>query len=198
MARQNLSKNQRIKCYSLILERGDPEVCSYCGKTCQELGLGKFDKNIGEGGLEIHHTSYDVSMTDIRFQKFMCHSCNHLQQFSYDEISKYDRELSASHKSNLEKEPRFRRWFANYLKEHNYKVKKKEVKRSGAYISGANVTTVDRWIEPLVSEESPLTDSLWIDGQQYIVIRGREFKHEDDENISIPSIDEFIANQAYK
>ena len=191
MARRNMPKKVRVFLYTQLLEKGELEICSHCQKSCDELGIKQFDKNTGTGGLEIHETDYSLPLISLSNKRFMCHSCNHLKQFSFNEITKYQNELSASHKSNLIKHPIFLEWFSNYLQENNYRVRKKEVIRSGAYISGANVVTVARWLEPIVSAESPLTDSGWFDGEQFITLRGREFNKEESKPLNM-EIGEFL------
>ena len=94
MPRQNMPKKIRMKCYPKLLKRW-PEVCSNCLKGCDELNIPRYDPDSGTGGLQIHHTSYDVPLDDIEYQRFMCHSCNHKKEFSYSELEKYHRELSA-------------------------------------------------------------------------------------------------------
>ncbi len=170
MAQPNMPKEMRKKLYPKMLKKW-PEICSNCQKSIEELNLKPFN---GEtGGLQLHHTSYQFRLDDIEYIRFMCHGCNHKQEFSKQTIIEAERELSASHKANIQKHPIFLEWFANAMVENNYHMPRKEIIASGAYISGANVKTVGGWIEPLVSPEGPFSD-VDIHGVNTVYLKGKE------------------------
>lgn len=175
MARPNMPKKIRVKCY-VKLQKKWPEICSHCQKTLTELHLPDFDPISGTGGMPIHHTRYDVAMDDTEYQRFMCHGCNHLKEFSYAELEKYHNELSSSMHKNLDTHQIFQEWFAHEMSEekNNYKMSYADVVDSGSYVSGANVSTVERWVRPLVSKAGPFSRSS-IDGVDSIYLKGKDF-----------------------
>ena len=173
MARPNMPKKVRVKCYPLLLKVW-PEVCSNCQKTCHELNINPFDDTTGTGGLEIHHTRYDVSLSDPYYQRLMCHACNHLKEFSYSELERYDQEVSASMKSNIDKHQIFAEWISQEMIECNFRMPYSEAAGSGAYISGANYATVERWLKPLISKAGPFSRAT-IDGVDTIYVKGKSF-----------------------
>ncbi len=173
MTNPNLSQNQRAKLYSQIQKRY-PECCSYCQKTLDECNLKPFDLVTRTGGFELHHTRYDMGMTSPDVVRFMCHSCNHLEEFNKTTIIAHENELSASHKTNLEKHPIFLAWFSNKITENNYNLPLSEVVNGGARISGANVKTVQGWLKPLAySDESPFAVT-YVLGIDTIYLKGKE------------------------
>jgi hypothetical protein len=139
-----------------------------------ECNLKPFDLVTRTGGFELHHTRYDVGMANPDVIRFMCHSCNHLEQFSKTTIIAHENELSASHKTNLEKHPIFLEWFSHKITENNFHLPLSEVVNGGAYISGANVKTVQGWLKPLAySNESPFTITRVL-GMDTIYLKGKE------------------------
>lgn len=173
MSSPNLSQKQRAKLYPQVQKRYS-ECCSNCQKTLDECHLNPFDPVTRTGGFELHHTRYDLGITNPDVIRFMCHSCNHLEQFSKTIIITHENELSASHKTNLEKHPIFQAWFSNKMTEKNYHMPLSEVVNGGAYVSGAHVKTVRDWLKPLAySDESPfaVTSVLGIDT---VYLKGKE------------------------
>jgi len=169
----NLSQNQRARVYPEIQKRY-PECCSNCQKTLDECNLKPFDPVTRTGGFELHHTRYDMGMMNPNVIRFMCHSCNHLEEFSKKIILAYENELSASQKTNLEKHPIFLAWFSNKIAENNYHLPLSEVVNGGARISGAHVKTVRDWLKPLAySDESPFT-VIRVLGIDTVCLKGKE------------------------
>lgn len=173
MARPNMPKKIRVKCYPKLQKKW-PEVCSNCQKACEELNIPEYDPFTGRGGLQIHHTRYDVALDDTEYQRFMCHACNHLQEFSYAELEKYNRELSASMHKNLDAHKIFQEWFAHEIPENNYRMSMDDAIGSGAYISGAHVSTVAKWLIPLYSKAGPFSRAH-INGVDSIYLKGKDF-----------------------
>jgi len=168
-----MPKRIRVRCYPKLLKLY-PEICSLCQKTIDELHLPKFDIVSGTGGLEIHHTRYDVPLDDVFHQRFLCHGCNHKKELTMSELERYDKEVSASMKSNIDKHQIFQEWFSNELLEHNYRYPMRDAVESGSYICGANITTVQRWLRTLTSTASPFSRAF-IDGEETIYLKGRGF-----------------------
>lgn len=119
------------------------EVCVLCVRTPQDLNV---------ENLELHELKYERPL-QIRNFAFLCHGCNRLKSLRKKEI--LDRELSASHKKNLESRPLFERWLRTTLQESNHHYPLDEVIDSGAYISNCNIETVKRWVRALVSDAGP-------------------------------------------
>jgi hypothetical protein len=143
-----------------------------------ECHLKPFDPITQTGGFELHHTRYDLGMTNHLVVRFMCHSCNHLEQFSRKIIIEHENEISASHKANLQKHPIFLAWFSNEMTENNYHMRLAEVINGGAYVSGANVKTVQGWLKPLAySKQSPFA-VVSVLGVDTVYLKGKESRLE--------------------
>jgi len=168
-----MPKKVRVVCYPKLLKKW-PEICCHCQKTCQELNIPEFDPISGTGGLQIHHTRYDVAMDDTTHQRLMCHACNHLREFSYSELEKYHNELSSSMHKNIDSHNVFQEWFAHEISENNYLMSYEDVAGSGSYISGANYATVERWIKPLISKAGPFSRAH-INGVDSVYLKGKDF-----------------------
>ena len=174
-----MPKVVRVKCYPK-LQKLWHEVCSNCQKTIDELNIIPFDAVAGIGGLEIHHIRYDVPLDDVRFQRFMCHGCNHKKEFSISELERYNKELSGSMLSNIDKCEIFQEWWSNEMVENNYHMPRHEIIAGGAYVSGANVITVGRWLIPLSEHKNAPFARAVISGVDTIFLRGRSFGKFDD------------------
>jgi len=74
---------------------------------------------------------------------------------------------SSEMKANELYRQRFTAWINNYLDDHS-EITRIEAISSGAFISGANVQTVTRYLAPLVSIEGPLTQATNESGIQII------------------------------
>jgi len=171
--RPNMPQRIRKKCYPLLLAKY-PEVCSNCQKTVDELHLSSFNPENGTGGLEIHHIRYDVPLDNPDYQRFMCHGCNHKKELCRSELERYTRELSASMISNVDKHQIFEEWFSLEMTENNYRMPMEDVVAGGSYVSGANITTVHRWVRTLISKPAPFSRAV-IDGVETVYLKGREF-----------------------
>ena len=177
VATPNLSQKQRSTLYPQV-QAVWPEVCANCNKTLDQCNLKPFDPRTMTGGFELHHIRYDLGMTEPRVVRFMCHSCNHREEFSKQVILEHENELSASHKANLQKHPIFLAWFSNEMVENNYHMPLSEVINGGAWVSGANVKTVQGWLKPLAySKQSPFA-VVAVLGVDTVYLRGKESRLE--------------------
>ena len=119
------------------------EVCTRCSKTPRDLNV---------PNLECHEVKYERPLRIENFA-FLCHGCNRLKELRKNEIM--NRELSASHKKNIESKPLFERWLRTTLQENKHHYLMSEVIASGSYVSDCNVMTVKRWLESLTSRAAP-------------------------------------------
>lgn len=129
-----------IKRIRIELRQRYGEVCTRCGKTPMDLNV---------PNLECHEIKYERPLKIENFA-FLCHGCNRLKDLRKNEIM--DKELSASHRKNIESKPLFERWLRTTLQENNHHYPLNEVIASGAYICDCNVMTVKRWLEALCSK----------------------------------------------
>jgi len=166
-----MPKYLRKKLYPQLLELW-PEVCAFCQRTLKEIGGSPFDYRTGTGGFELHHTRYDIRLDDVRFIRFMCHACNHRSEFSRSELEKYNNELSASMRSNIDKHQIFLDWLSDQMQENHNCMIYDEVIDSGSWVSGANPVTVKRWLKPLCSNEGPFSKPTAIGGVLCIYVKG--------------------------
>lgn len=180
-----MPKKIRVKIYPKLL-RIWPEVCSACCKMLKDLDIHPFDPKLGTGGFELHHIRYDVRLDDIRFIRFMCHGCNHRSEFRRSELEKYHHELGASMYANLDKHQIFLDWFSDEMEANHCCMIRSEIIESGAYISGANVKTVERWLLPLCSKEGPFSKPTKIGGVLCIYVKGKNIER-------FPTIDDYQA-----
>ena len=171
MALPNMPKNVRSKIYPRLLDIW-PEICSNCQKTTKELGIQPFNPSTGKGGLELHHVRYDIRLDDVRFIRFMCHGCNHKSDFSRSELEKYNNDLSASMRANIDKHQIFLDWISDQMQLNHFCMELDEIIDSGAYVSGANTVTVKRWLDPLCSKEGPFSKPVAIGGVLCIYLKG--------------------------
>ena len=173
MANPNLNQKQRIIIYPQIQER-DPEVCCHCQKTCHELGLDEFNPATGKGGLQLHHTSYAHPITDVRYIRFACPSCNRRQELSREAIIQNDSQLAPAHRENKKYRPLFDAWLSKSLQESNFHMPLKEVINGGAYHTGANVQTIKGYLAPHIDHpDAPFTiaDDM---GTPTLYLKGKE------------------------
>jgi hypothetical protein len=175
MANPNLSQKQRADLYPKMLKLW-PEVCAGCLRTLDECNLRKFDPVTKTGGFEIHHTRYDIDLTDPSYTRFMCHGCNHKKEFSKETIMSFESEISAAHKANIVKHPIFLEWFAHEMEERNYHMPLSEAVNGGAYISGANVKTVRGWLKPLTEHTDSPFGIMPVHGVDEVYLRGKEMR----------------------
>lgn len=180
MANPNLSQAQRALLYPKMQDEW-PEICSNCQRTLDECNLRKFDPQTKTGGFEIHHTRYDVDLTDPRYTRFMCHACNHRKEFSKSTIMAFENEISASHKANIVKHPIFLEWFSNEMVERNYHMPLSEVINGGAYVSGANIKTVRGWLKPLTEHKEAPFGITNVFGVDTVYLKGKEM------NLNLPN-----------
>jgi len=165
----NLNKRQIDTIYSkLVQEYG--EVCSYCQKTTEELGVLK---------LEIHHTDYqDNKPLEIVNKRLMCHGCNHLEIFRKAEINS-ERAHTPEHRVKLDREHGFRNWMWDKLQNNNHHYSYEEIVASGAYQFDVSIITIKRWIIPLVSEDGAFKIIAFGRlGEKHICTKGVSFDFE--------------------
>lgn len=170
MTLPNIPKKIRDKLYPILVKR-DGEFCQYCRKTC-------FEANVKT--LELHHIKYDYPLNNPDNYKLLCHSCNHRKELR-KQIIENDNEISASHRANIGKHPIFLEWLSNEMSDHNYNLPKYEIINSGAYISGANIVTVARWLKPLISNEGPFSEADVL-GIPTVFLKGKESRLELSDN----------------
>lgn len=180
MANPNLSQRQRSEMYPKM-QGIYPEVCACCQKTLDECNLRPFDPTTKTGGFEIHHTSYQVALTDVEYARFMCHGCNHKQELSKEAIMAFENEISASHKANIIKHPIFLEWFSNEMVERNYHMPFDEIVNGGAYVSGANIKTVKGWLAPLTEHKEAPFGVTVVTGVKTVYLKGKEL------NLNMPN-----------
>lgn len=193
MVLPNMPKKIRAKLYPRMLKHW-PEACVGCGAIIERnlkdpklkhkmlpknlgellkvIDIDPFDPKTGTGGFQLHHIRYDVRLDDIEFIRFMCQGCNHKKELRRSEIEKYHNELSASMRSNIDKHAIFLDWLSDVMPENHYCMPLDEIVDSGAYVSGANVKTVQGWLRPLTSTEGPFSKPTAIDGVLCIFVKG--------------------------
>jgi len=168
----NLNKRQIDRFYERLCKRVG-EYCEHCQKTIEELGVKK---------LEIHHKNGDTSDCSDKNLCLLCHGCNHLLIFRKKKLMQ-EREHTPEHKKSIEKKPIFLRWLSHKIQENNFHYNYDEIIGGGAYLTGCDVTTIRRWIRPLLSEEGPFSLSQNQLGELCVYLKGKEPFYEIDEQV---------------
>lgn len=183
MANRGLSQNQRKKVYRILLKR-DPEICCSCQRTCHELGLKPFNLLTGKGGLLLHHVKYVDDLTDPDYVRFICVGCNNKKELQKKMI--YDEQrMDQSHIENKRYSNAFDEYWWMKMQEKKYHYGYLDMLRGGAKYTGANISTIRRYIDAKVGFEDSDYVRMVVDLVDTIYLNGTEptyhSKHREEE-----------------
>lgn len=166
MSRLNGREIERI--YPILVRR-DGEICQFCQKSIDELGVDK---------LEIHEIKYERPLRPINM-KLLCHGCNNRKEFTKSNITG-TREMTPEHQVNRKNKKQFRIWMWHLLQENNHHYSYEDLVGSAAYLFDVETVTIERWIKPLISSYGPYKkEPFGLTGEEHIIVKGKNFSMEE-------------------
>ena len=155
----NLSKQERDKFYPLLVQR-DGELCQYCRKTIDEVGL-----------LVIHEVTYERPLK-VHNMRLFCLSCNAKLRRATGEVQ---RDATPEYKKNLIKEPLFKKYVLEKIMENNFHYSYDDLIDGGAYHCDISIETAKRYLRKMMSPEAALTKPMASqNGELHCYMKGKE------------------------